>query len=179
MNCDHARPLIPSYLDGELSEAQAAPLRKHLLDCQACRGGAQSDKNLKRWFVADEPVAVPRDFAARVARRAFAGDRGVLESPLVVAASDAPDREGRVLQFVLRLTAVAAAVLFVVALAIRQSSLPPGESLQADIRDASATNEQILQRLDGLNQNDANAADAAAGANGTPTGGPVRTDARK
>src|SRR5687767_11962997 len=74
--CRDASALIPSYLDGELTEAQAAPLRKHLLSCQACRGSAQSEKNLKRWFVEAETPAVPKDFAARVARRAFAGDRG-------------------------------------------------------------------------------------------------------
>ena len=57
MECIEARPLIPSYLDGELSEAQARPLRKHLLDCPECRSGAQGEKNLKRWFVQEEPVA--------------------------------------------------------------------------------------------------------------------------
>jgi hypothetical protein len=30
--------LDPGYLDGELNESAAAPLRKHLLDCQPCRG---------------------------------------------------------------------------------------------------------------------------------------------
>src|SRR6185436_4437001 len=76
MECIEARPLIPSYLDSELSEAQARPLRKHLLDCPECRALAQGEKNLKRWFVEEEATAVPRDFAARVARRAFAGDSG-------------------------------------------------------------------------------------------------------
>jgi anti-sigma factor RsiW len=43
MECHDARSLIQSYLDGELSQAQAAPLRTHLLDCQPCRAGAQDE----------------------------------------------------------------------------------------------------------------------------------------
>ena len=80
MQCTDASRLISSYLDGELSEAQAAPLRKHLLACQRCRAEAQGEKNLKRWFVTADPVAVPEGFAARVARRAFGaiGDINIL-----------------------------------------------------------------------------------------------------
>ena len=77
--CDDARALVPSYLDGELSEAQASPLRAHLLDCPACRGVAKEGKALRRWFEFEPaPVSVPAGFAARVARRAFAGDPGLL-----------------------------------------------------------------------------------------------------
>lgn len=184
MNCNDAHPLIPSYLDGELSEAQAGPLRKHLLACQTCRTGAQSDKNLKRWFVASAAVPVPRDFAARVARRAFAGDRGLETMPALVASSErglalahahsateltvragraapalehgvsrhgASQPDGRIFQFVLRLTAVAATLLFVFAIAMRQTSLPSGEALRADTG-ATLTNEQVLERLEKLNR---------------------------
>src|SRR5258705_12108957 len=97
MECNQAQPLIPSYLDGELSEPQAAPLRRHLLDCQPCRAGAQSEKNVKRWFSATAAIAVPKGFAARVARRAFAGDTGeprlepaVAIVPVTAAASLVP-----------------------------------------------------------------------------------------
>ena len=77
MNCETARPLIPLYLDGELTEPRASALRPHLLECPDCRGVAQAGKALKTWFVPTEPEAIPEGFAARVARRAFAGDRGL------------------------------------------------------------------------------------------------------
>ena len=38
----------------------------------------QEEKSFQSWFVPSEAVAVPEGFAARVARRAFAGDSGVL-----------------------------------------------------------------------------------------------------
>jgi anti-sigma factor RsiW len=160
MECNNARPLIPSYLDGELTEAQAAPLRKHLLDCQPCRAGAQSDKNLKRWFVEPARVAVPRDFAARVARRAFAGDRGERYSeprlpesagrvPVPLQSSGKADE--RNLRFVLTLTALAATVLVFLSIAIKSLSLPTGDTLKADDRPTLSV-DQALQRLDELNR---------------------------
>ena len=51
MNCNDAHTLIGPYLDGELSETQAAPLRRHLLACVGCRTGVQEHKDLQRWFV--------------------------------------------------------------------------------------------------------------------------------
>jgi anti-sigma factor RsiW len=82
--CQDALPLVPSYLDGELSQARAGLLRKHLLDCQACRASAQDSKSISRWFVqpARAEFAAPSGFAARVSRRAFAGDTGSLEVAL-------------------------------------------------------------------------------------------------
>jgi anti-sigma factor RsiW len=127
ISCDAARPLVPSYLDGELSEAQASPLRAHLLDCPACRETAKEGKSLRRWFEPElEPLAVPAGFAARVARRAFAGDPGLLvpEPPAL-----RPRRP--LLPFLLVATAVAAALLFVLAVAIQRESLPRSNSLEA------------------------------------------------
>lgn len=125
--CDDARLLVPSYLDGELSEAQASPLRTHLMDCRACREEAKQGKALKRWFEPESaPVSVPAGFAARVARRAFAGDPGLLvpEPPAVRARRP-------LLPFLLLATAVAAALLFVLALAIQRESLPRSNRLDA------------------------------------------------
>jgi anti-sigma factor RsiW len=161
MDCHQAEPLIPSYLDGELSETRAAPLRRHLLDCQPCRAGAQGERNLKRWFPAAAAVAVPRGFAARVARRAFAGDVGelpVVDSPSrlrpvpATRVGEDGEREDRILQFVLGLTAAAALVLIALAVSMRGSSLPSGSSLRAaDGRDQISV-EKALERLERLNQ---------------------------
>src|SRR5260221_648219 len=63
MECQNSRSMIPSYLDGELTEAQAGPLRQHLLGCQACRGSAQDLKNVKRWFLRSATAAGPKGFA--------------------------------------------------------------------------------------------------------------------
>jgi hypothetical protein len=169
MECQEARRWIQGYLDGELQEAQAAPLRKHLLDCQACRASAQSEKNLKRWFVEPKSVAVPRDFAARVARRAFAGDRGERFSEpamagvgqgavlsMAAARGTAPSisaarSEERNLRFVLTLTAAAAAVLMTIALGIRSMNLPSGTNMRADDR-PTMTIEEARRHLDELNR---------------------------
>jgi len=160
--CQDARPMIPSYLDGELSEAQAATLRKHLLECQPCRATAQDQKNLARWFqvakTAEAPLPVPRDFAARVARRAFQGDRGALGTEL----APAPARTGaesRHLRLVLTLTAAAAAVVLIVSMAIRQMTLPNGQDLRADDKkEAVVPLPEAIQELDRLNARERDAA---------------------
>jgi len=134
--CNDARPLVMSYLDGELSEAQAAPLRKHLLECQPCRASAQDQKNLKRWFQPGEPVAIPKDFAARVARRAFQGDRGerVDAAPAEhtpPALAPARPNDTRTLRFVYALTAIAAGIVFCLAVAVRGLQLPSSDGMKA------------------------------------------------
>jgi len=126
--CDDARTLVPSYLDGELSEAQASPLRAHLLDCPSCREVAKEEKTLKRWFDVELPaLAVPTGFGARVARRAFAGDPGMLvpEPPPLVG------RRKSLLPFLLAASAVAAAILLVLAIAIQREGLPTTNGLEA------------------------------------------------
>jgi anti-sigma factor RsiW len=150
MKCNQAEPLIPSYLDGELSEAQAGPLRKHLLDCQPCRGTAQSGKNLKRWFVPEQGTAVPRDFASRVARRAFAGDRGERFSDVPSIAIAAQRGEDPNLRFVLQLTSLAAAVVIFLSLAIGSLKLPSGSKLEADSTREMKL-EHAIEQLDRLN----------------------------
>lgn len=192
MNCQEARERIPSYLDGELSETAAAPLRRHLMDCQPCRASAQSDKNLKRWFVEPKAIAVPRDFSARVARRAFAGDTGERFSPpslvpagtgaapSLVAVADtwtkapASRSDERHLRFVLVLTAAAALVLLMLSLSIRSLAVPGGTELKADSRH-TMTADEALQHLDQLNGPAANSTPAsrAEGVNGTPTKTPA------
>lgn len=174
IHCENARPLVPSYLDGELSEAQAGPLRQHLLACASCRSEAQDLKSLKKWFVSGEsaglPVAVPDGFASRVTRRAFAGDRGRVDPEDEIVLAAAPDGGGSgqtdgLLRFVLQVTSIAAALLIALSLALRAMDLPRSESLMAE-----ESLEQVLDRLDALNL----AAEEAALMAGTPptvTGG--------
>lgn len=178
MECQNARPLIQSYLDGELTEAQAAPLRKHLLDCQPCRASAQGEKNLKRWFVEPAAVAVPRDFAARVARLAFAEAAmeaaGGLAAPMPATAATymptatllttpqrastslraVPAADERNMRFVLAMTALAATVLVLVSIGIRSLTLPSGATLMADDQ-KTLSYDQALQDLDQLNHREA------------------------
>lgn len=146
MNCDRARPLVPLYLDGELSENQADELRPHLLSCPTCRAAMQADRALSAWFVPTAPVAVPDGFAARVARRAVAGDPGVLQPPSPVPAGlDTP-----ILQFAFRALAVAAVVLIVFAVAIRRVDLPESDQdLQA--KDGATSFEEHMENLRALN----------------------------
>jgi len=161
MDCKTATPLIGGYLDGELSDDQAAPLRQHLMDCPGCRGAVSEAKNMRAWFVSDEAFEVPSGFAERVTRRALAGDTGQ-EEPFVLqpvqrqeaeqgptgAAGAGEAEQGRLLNFVLQLTAIAAAVLFVVSLAMQSNTRPAGSELQA--QDGSLG--EALERLDALNE---------------------------
>lgn len=146
--CNSFGPLIPSYLDGELSDAQAGPLRRHLLECPPCRRAVAGEKALKRWFTAEPAPAVPAGFAERVARRAFAGDPG-LEAPLAAA----PD-EGRLLRFVLHLTVAAAALILIVAGSLRSVDVPGGGALGAE-DDVPMKLEQVLGELERLERAEA------------------------
>lgn len=145
-DCAQAAPLIPAWADGELSEARSAPLREHLLGCRDCRASMADLRALSRWFQPGaELAAVPPGFSARVARRAFAGDTGERSAPTDRGALE----RRRTLDFVLVLTAVAAALVIALGLALRARELPAGESLHADDRTTLST-EEILQRLDAL-----------------------------
>lgn len=158
MDCRQAEPLIPSYLDGELSEVRAAPLRRHLLDCQPCRAGAQGEKNFKRWFAPAAAAVIPRGFAARVARRAFAGDAGegqpggLVLQPQFAPSLRAVESEERNFQFVLALTAAAALLVIALAVSMRSWNLPSGTSLRATDGREQISVEDAIERLDQLNR---------------------------
>jgi len=170
MTCQDARPLVDAYLDGELSEARAGLLRKHLLDCHPCRTGAQDGRNLKRWFAAaraQEDVltsraassGVPSGFAARVARRAFAGDVGQSAGSFASASVSAEDsepvvagprREGSIFSFVLTATAIAAGVALMLAVGLRLQGRSTGSTMSADDR-APVPVRQVVEELERLN----------------------------
>ncbi len=162
MNCNEAQPLVWSYIDGELSEAQAQPLRKHLLECHACRNSAQDGKSLKRWFVrAADAEAVPSGFASRVARAAFAAQHAERERELDEVVEPASFEERRTYPFVLRMTALAAGLLFVLSIAIRFQALPSGDGLRADTRQ-QLDDAQVRKLLDQINAADVNATNPKA-----------------
>ena len=137
--CENARSLVSSYLDGELSEEQAGPLRTHLFDCPACRAAAQDERNLKAWFPSEPAESTgalaPAGFAARVAQAAFASAQGPPSEADVELvpqpARGSVPREATILPFVLKLSAAAAGLLFVFAFLIRDHALPGGDSLDA------------------------------------------------
>ena len=170
MTCNDALPLVPAYLDGELGEASAGLLRKHLLECQACRASAQDGKALKRWFAplaeasadsrSDSSAAVPNGFAARIARRAFAGDTGERDGyELTPVRARAHRAQSDILPFVLRLTALAAAVLFALAIAMRMQTRPDLNRLSADDSTLVPV-ERVVDQLEQLNRRDATGATA-------------------
>lgn len=146
LDCSQVHPLVAGYLDGELSEAQAAPMRQHLLACSRCRQVVQGQEALKHWFVPGPAVSVPDGFAVRVARRAFQGDRGLLTP--VAPSADAERRA--LLRFVVNLCAVAAAALLIVSMARQLGKQPESRTLRAE----SVSLDQALQDLDRLNRDD-------------------------
>jgi anti-sigma factor RsiW len=73
MNCDRSKALVSVYVDGELSEELAGPLRRHLMECAACRASVSEAKAMASWFVPTAAISVPEGFAARVARLAATG----------------------------------------------------------------------------------------------------------
>lgn len=148
--CSDARPLVPAYLDGELSADRASPLRQHLMDCADCRTATQSHKAQSRWFAPTPEVSVPAGFAARVARRAFQGDTGEAPLPNTTLAP--------VLPFVLRMTAAAAALLLVLSVVLRGVDVPTGGELRADDA-ATMSLDEALERLESLNAEEANFAE--------------------
>ena len=144
LQCEEARPLIGSYADGELTEAQATPLRQHLMSCAACRVLVQDQKALERWFAPSPTVEVPAGFAERVARRAFAGDRGETS----VTAGTEADSAG-IESFLFRLASLAAAAAILFAVMIQQQSRPSTDSMKAGENAPSL--EELRRELDQLN----------------------------
>lgn len=163
MKCRDARALVPGYVDDELSEAQAAPLRRHLLDCHSCRALVQESKSLHAWFPALPELEVPTAFAERVTALAFGQAQSSASLQPVARASRRPDalRGGAVLridrgaefqsrtrEFVLQMIAVAAVLLVAFSVALRGIQGPADGELQA--QDGSLP--EALNELDELNR---------------------------
>lgn len=155
IGCNQVATLVPGYLDGELSEEQATPLRRHLLSCPTCRCRATDLTNLRRWFSIAAPtgaVQIPHGFAARVARAAFSpagqGSGETAEISAVAANATAGKLENSVLPFVLAATSLAAGLLLTLSFLIGMRSQPAGVDLSAEPLP------DILRELDELNAQD-------------------------
>jgi anti-sigma factor RsiW len=141
MDCNECLPLVASYHDEELSEAQAAPLRQHLMDCPACRKALAGEKTLRRWFPApsDEGIQVPDGFAERVARRAFAGDMGSETPELREEVAADAETQTPIFSFVMWSTALAAGLLLMVSGMLFQSRVGDSEVMHAGPKGISLT----------------------------------------
>ena len=174
IQCEVVLALVPTFVDDEVTDGVGSTVRRHLMDCPACRKAVQEEQTLRQWFVASPEVEVPEGFAARVARRAFAGDVGLIpavaprsssERELHAEAPDgAPDGgpAGRVLAFSRALVAVAAAGLVVTTLLLSGGDRPEVAEL-----DAGNDLQEALMELDEENQRLELELDAAS----TPAGG--------
>ncbi|MFT7677553.1 MAG: anti-sigma factor RsiW [Planctomycetota bacterium] len=159
MQCVRAEELIPRYVDGELNDVEASPLRQHLIDCQTCRLRAQEVEALGSWFVDPTeqvgPAEAPAGFAARVAALAFAGAAQVepLAGPRSLATAHAEEharsRENQLQTFVLNLTGAAAILVILFAFGLQRRGMPEVGTINAD---ATMSLFESLDDLDELNK---------------------------
>ena len=160
IKCKQLTALVPGYLDGELSEEQATPLRRHLLSCPSCRKGAADLTNLKRWTRAAAPsegFVIPAGFAARVAQAAFGGElhsddlqpNQAGRSTRAGTATATSASDSSVLSFVLGLTTLAAALLISLSFLIGVQGQPQGTDLSAQPMPDMLPD--VLRDLDELN----------------------------
>lgn len=169
MDCDRSKALVAVYLDGELKEDLAGPLRRHFMECSACRAAVSEAKAMSSWFEPGPAVAVPAGFAARVARRAFAGDQGAAPveaerdllvpqpAPVGPRASVGPKasmlgQDDRVVRFAMSLAALAAVALLALTLLLARGE---GQSVGDSGLSASQPIESALEQLDELNRREA------------------------
>ena len=157
MNCEQAEKMIARSVDGELAVKEVGALRRHLAECEGCAALASEARDLKAWFVTDTPVEVPSGFAQRVATKAFAqaGEREVRAgfSPQVLT-PEFSSPQGGVVQgsfgagpkdrFLMGLTALAAALLLALGMALYVQRANQSYELDAD-------DESLQEAIDGLN----------------------------
>lgn len=180
MNCDRSKALVSVYVDGELSEELAGPLRRHLMECAECRASVSEAKAMASWFVPSAAISVPEGFAARVARLATSGAGGVdrlapsrashetrlgaqgqLGSHALPALELGAQRQlrsvDRTARFAMSLAAVAAAVLIGLTLLLASDER---RGFDGTMIQAQPPVEAALKALEELNRREA---DAAAG----------------
>jgi hypothetical protein len=120
MTCRHPESLLEDYLDGELSPADSAALKKHLQQCDYCRAEYESARRLK-YLLADSPLRKPgseyfREVQSLILAKTV--DAGLLGT----VGSDAALETAQRISFVRSLAAVAASLaIFFTALYIGSS----------------------------------------------------------
>jgi hypothetical protein len=89
VNCDRIRPLLSTYLDGELDAGEHAQVAAHLAHCQACTRALDDWRALGQKIRTLPDLAVPSEmraeFSTRLHRRRYFS--GPLMRPLVSALS--------------------------------------------------------------------------------------------
>jgi len=184
MNCDRSKALVSVYVDGELSEELAGPLRRHLMECAPCRASVSEAKALASWFVPTAALEVPEGFAARVARLAASGagtlatsamaeggagghdwllPARAIHDPRLGARSDS-SRLDRTARFAMSLAAVAAALLIGLTLLL---SVGDGQGFDGAIQ-AQPSVENALDMLEELNRLEREATSGVAAPAVTP-----------
>jgi anti-sigma factor RsiW len=173
MNCDRSKALVAIYVDGELGEELAGPLRRHLMQCADCRASVSEAKAMASWFVPGAPISVPEGFAARVARLAASSDRAGMVATGAASGDDSvvpsravPEQRPRHLRsvdsparFAMSLAAVAAAVLIGLTVLLASGD---GRSLDGTELHATPPVGEALKVLDELNRREAAAAAGVA-----------------
>ena len=69
MKCEAARPLLESYLDGELDRAAVDELESHLSTCAACRAELAALERLRTTLRAAPRHRAPADLRRRAQPR--------------------------------------------------------------------------------------------------------------
>lgn len=153
--CADAEPLIPRFVDGELSGAQGDALRHHLMECAACRSLVQEETSQRQWFVPSEEVPVPEGFAARVTGLAFAGGGHELTPVGSAPKLRLVSGGSHAVRFQMALSAAAAVLLIVTGFLIARGHTGAdigGGGLQADeselerIEQENAAEEEALRK---------------------------------
>ncbi len=171
MRCELAEKMIARSVDNELAVKEVGALRRHLTGCAACATLAEEARDLKGWFVADDPVEIPSGFAQRVTSKAFAQageERPSFQRLPGKAPEDVPALPGGGLvqgafgssafgagskdRFLVGLTALAAALLVALGMALYMQRASESKNLIADDR-------TLHEMLDSLN--DANRMESA------------------
>lgn len=164
IDCARVLAAVPTFVDEEVPEGEAASIRSHLADCTDCRAAVQEETSLRQWFVPTDEVPVPDGFAARVARRAFAGDEGSATESLpthTLTPVAAPADQGRLLSFTMGLTAAAAAVMMTFTLMLASGdSQGLGDGMGADSLLEDALDE-LEAEYDALEESSADGDDSA------------------
>lgn len=76
MDHQEAKQLFSDYLEGELSDEQAAELTAHLEECEACSAELDELRDTLSSLAGLQPVEAPEGFAAKVQRRIRRRSRG-------------------------------------------------------------------------------------------------------